>query len=52
MALGSPTQDVTTLVVKVQYPSICAVYESDLDSLLDDLNTVSSTLSVTRCRFW
>ncbi|CAI8046304.1 hypothetical protein GBAR_LOCUS25592 [Geodia barretti] len=39
MALGSPTQDVTTLVVKVQYPSICAVYESDLDSLLDDLNT-------------
>lgn len=38
-----PTLDSTRLVVKVQYPSICSVFESDLDCLLDDLNTVSDS---------
>ena len=40
MALRSPTQDVTTLVVKIQNLSICSVHDSDLDGLLDDLNAV------------
>ena len=44
MALGSPTQDITTLVVKIQYPSICAFY--DLDSLLEELNAVYKLYSV------
>ena len=41
MALSPPKLDPSSLIVRVQYPNICNIYESDLDSLLDCLSTVS-----------